>query len=145
MIELTEQQAQAIAVSGDTPPVVVDPKTKTSYVLLRQEVYEQLASEEYDDSPWTDEEMALLAAEAGEMLDSLQGTAGAALEDLRDLARGIYPPVLADQGLGAALEAQARKAAVPTTIEADGLDRFPQDVESAVYFCTLEALNNSRR
>jgi len=72
MIELTEQQAQAIALSSETPPVVVDPKTKTSYVLLRQEVYEQLTSEEYDDSPWTDDEMALLAAEAGEMLDSFR-------------------------------------------------------------------------
>jgi hypothetical protein len=72
VIELTEQQAQAIAVSGDRPPVVVDPKTKTAYVLLRQEVYQQLMGEEYDNSPWTDEEMALLAAEAGEMLDSFR-------------------------------------------------------------------------
>ena len=50
-----------------------------------------------------------------------------ALEDLRDLARGIYPPLLADKGLGAALEAQARKAAVPTTVAADGIERYPQD------------------
>jgi len=79
---------------------------------------------------------------AGEMLDSLQGTAGAALEDLRDLARGIYPPVLADQGLSAALETQARKAAVPTTVEAAGVGRYPREIEAAVYFCALEALNN---
>jgi hypothetical protein len=70
MIELTEQQAHALVVSGDTPPVVVDPTTKTAYVLLRQEVYERLTGEEYDDGPWTDEELALLAAEAGEMLDA---------------------------------------------------------------------------
>jgi hypothetical protein len=69
MIELTEQQAQAIAMSGEAPPVVVDPKTKTSYVLLRQEVYERLTGEVYDDSPWTDEEMDLLAAEVDAMLD----------------------------------------------------------------------------
>ncbi len=67
MIELTEQQAQAIAASVETPPVVQDPKTKTCYVLLRQEVYEQLTSEQYDDSPWTDEEMELLAWEAGKL------------------------------------------------------------------------------
>src|SRR5207253_887949 len=73
---------------------------------------------------------------------SLGPQANAALEDLRDLARGIYPPLLADKGLGAALEAQSRKAAVPTTVEADGIGRYPQDVEAAVYFCTLEALNN---
>jgi hypothetical protein len=70
MIELTEQQARALAGSNETPPVVVDPTTKTRYVLLRQEVYEHLIDDDSDDSPWTDEEMALLAAEAGEMLDS---------------------------------------------------------------------------
>src|SRR5439155_6050690 len=63
-------------------------------------------------------------------------------EDLRDLARGIYPPLLADQGLAPALEAQARKAAVPVTVEAAGVGRYSQEVEAAVYFCSLEALNN---
>jgi len=65
-----------------------------------------------------------------------------ALETLRDLARGIYPPLLADQGLVAALEAQARKAAVPVSVEADGVGRFDRDVEAGAYFCVLEALNN---
>ena len=77
-----------------------------------------------------------------EMLAGLQGQTNAALEDLRDLARGIYPPLLADKGLAKALEAQARKAAVATTVASDGLGRYPQDVESAVYFSCLEALNN---
>jgi signal transduction histidine kinase len=66
----------------------------------------------------------------------------AALEDLRDLARGIYPPLLADQGLVPALQAQAGKAALPVAIEADGIGRYPQDTEAAVYFCALEALQN---
>jgi signal transduction histidine kinase len=66
----------------------------------------------------------------------------AALDDLRDLARGIYPPLLADQGLVPALQAQVRRAALPVEIEADGVGRFPQDTEAAVYFCTLEALQN---
>ena len=65
-----------------------------------------------------------------------------ALEDLRDLARGIYPPLLADKGLASALEAQARKSPMPVSVEADGIARYPQDVESAVYFSCLEALNN---
>jgi hypothetical protein len=65
MIELTEQQVQAITAAGKTPPVVVDPKTKTAYVLLRQDMYERLTDKHYDDSPWTDEEMDLLAWEAG--------------------------------------------------------------------------------
>jgi signal transduction histidine kinase len=81
-------------------------------------------------------------AKAGAMLDTIQGSATSALEDLRDLARGIYPPLLADQGLAAALDAQARKAAVPTTVEAEQVGRYPQEVEAAVYFCALEALNN---
>jgi hypothetical protein len=66
MIELTELQMQAITTAGKSPPVVVDPTTKTAYVLLRLDVYERLKrAEEYDDSPWTDEEMELLAWEAG--------------------------------------------------------------------------------
>jgi signal transduction histidine kinase len=77
-----------------------------------------------------------------ELLARLQASASDALEDLRDLARGIYPPLLADKGLAAALEGQARKAAVPTTVEVEGVGRYPREVESTVYFCALEALNN---
>jgi signal transduction histidine kinase len=76
------------------------------------------------------------------LLIGLQAAANEALEDLRDLARGIYPPLLADKGLAAALESQARKAPLPVTVEPDGIGRYTQDVESAVYFCCLEALNN---
>jgi signal transduction histidine kinase len=81
-------------------------------------------------------------AKAGDMIDTLHGAATDALEDLRDLARGIYPPLLADKGLPAAIEAQARKAVVPVTVESDGIGRFDPDVESAVYFSCLEALQN---
>ena len=79
---------------------------------------------------------------AGAMLDTVQGAATDALEDLRDLARGIYPPLLADKGLPDAITAQERRAALPVEVEADGVGRYLQDVEAAVYFCTLEALNN---
>jgi signal transduction histidine kinase len=77
-----------------------------------------------------------------EMLAALQTEATDALEDLRDLARGIYPPVLADKGLAPALEAQARKSPVPVSVVSDGLGRYSQDIESAVYFSCLEALQN---
>ena len=77
-----------------------------------------------------------------ELGPALKNGLRAALDDLRDLARGIYPPLLADQGLIPALQAQARKAPVPVDIEADGIGRYPQDAEAAVYFCTLEALQN---
>jgi signal transduction histidine kinase len=82
------------------------------------------------------------AEPVGAAMPSLQQALQSALDDLRDLARGIYPPLLADRGLSAALEAQARKAAVPTTVEADGVGRYEEQVEAAVYFCTLEALQN---
>jgi signal transduction histidine kinase len=81
-------------------------------------------------------------AKARTMLEELQEQTTETLEDLRDLARGIYPPLLADKGLPAALEAQARKSPVPVTVHPDGVGRYGQDVESAVYFCCLEALNN---
>ena len=76
------------------------------------------------------------------ILGQAQADANDALENLRDLARGIYPPLLSDKGLAAALDAQARKAALPVTVQADGVGRFPQRIEGTVYFCTLEALNN---
>jgi signal transduction histidine kinase len=78
-------------------------------------------------------------------LGELKSDADEALETLRDLARGIYPPLLAEQGLRAAMEAQARRAAVPVTVEAGGLSRHAQDVEAAVYFCVLEALQNAQK
>jgi signal transduction histidine kinase len=76
------------------------------------------------------------------MLGDLQADANDALENLRDLARGVYPPLLADKGLSAALEAQARKAPMPVRVHADGTGRYPAEVEATVYFCALEALNN---
>jgi signal transduction histidine kinase len=77
-----------------------------------------------------------------ELLAELQQESNEALEDLRDLARGIYPPLLADKGLTAALEAQARKASVPVTVDPDGIGRFQPEIEAAVYFSCLEALQN---
>jgi PHD/YefM family antitoxin component YafN of YafNO toxin-antitoxin module len=65
MIELTEQQLQALEKLESTPPRVVNPRTKETFVLLRVEEYERLKDEEYDDSPWTREELETLAWEAG--------------------------------------------------------------------------------
>jgi signal transduction histidine kinase len=82
---------------------------------------------------------------AKETLEQLKSDADDALETLRDLARGIYPPLLADKGLRVALESQGRKTMVPVTVEAEGLGRYSQDVEAAVYFCVLEALQNIQK
>ena len=81
-------------------------------------------------------------AKTKKMLAQLQGEAADALENLRDLARGIYPPLLANAGLGAAIEAQARKSPVPVDFDVDGIGRYPQELEAAVYFCVLEAMQN---
>jgi signal transduction histidine kinase len=78
-------------------------------------------------------------------LEQLKGDADEALQTLRDLARGIYPPVLAEQGLPSALRAQARKATLPVTVDANGIGRYAQDTEAALYFCTLEALQNIQK
>lgn len=80
--------------------------------------------------------------EACQALEELRRDAAAALENLRDLARGIYPPRLADLGLAAALGAQASRSALPVTVDAGTLGRFPQETEAAVYFCCIEALQN---
>ena len=81
-------------------------------------------------------------AKAHALLAEVQADTTQTLEDLRDLARGIYPPLLADKGLAAALESQARKSAVPVTVDADRIGRYPQEAEAAVYFSCLEALQN---
>jgi signal transduction histidine kinase len=73
---------------------------------------------------------------------ALEADSDQALETLRALARGIYPPLLREQGLAAALRAEAEKMPLPATVRADRLDRYPPDVEAAVYFVCLEALQN---
>ena len=103
--------------------------------LVALQVRQRLAEQLIDRDP----------AKAKEMLGQIQVDTGTALDDLRDLARGIYPPLLADKGLVSALESQARKATMPVRIDAHDLGRFPQDVEAAVYFCTLEALQNTAK
>ena len=65
MIELTEQQVQALENAEALPARVLNPTTQQTFVLLSVDEYERLTQEEYDDSPWTDEEMELLAWEAG--------------------------------------------------------------------------------
>jgi len=79
------------------------------------------------------------------VLADLDKDATEAMETLRDLARGIYPPLLADEGLATAMKAQARKATVPVSVKADGIGRYPAEVEATVYFCCLEALQNVQK
>ncbi len=79
---------------------------------------------------------AVLVAEAREGVEE-------ALRELRDLARGIHPPVLTDRGLGAALAALTDRSAVPVHLEADVAERPPAAVETAAYFVAAEAIANA--
>jgi len=79
------------------------------------------------------------------MLGEIQGEVDAALDTLRSLALGIYPPLLEEQGIAAALAAQYLQSSQPVRLEADGLGRYPIELEAAVYFCALEALQNAAK
>jgi signal transduction histidine kinase len=85
------------------------------------------------------------SGEVRQVTGQLRAGLHAAIDDLRVLARGIYPPLLADQGLGPALRAQVGRAPLPVQVETDGIGRYPRDAEAAVYFCILEALQNTAK
>ena len=70
---------------------------------------------------------------------------GDALDDVRSLAAGVYPALLVDCGLDEALRAVARRSPVPAGVTASGIGRHPADLEAAVYFCCLEAMQNAAK
>jgi len=82
-------------------------------------------------------------AQAMAMIEDARSDVLATVEEVRALAHGIYPPLLMDRGLPEALQAAAGRAALPTVVVADDVGRYRQDVEAAVYFCCLEALQNA--
>jgi signal transduction histidine kinase len=82
---------------------------------------------------------------AAGMLEQLAEEVKETIQELRDLAHGIYPPLLADSGLGEALAAAGRRSPLPVTVSAEGTGRYGLEIESAVYFCCLEALQNASK
>ncbi len=82
------------------------------------------------------------ASKARALLAEVKDETTRALDTLRNLSHGIYPPVLTRQGLVAALESEAIGSAVPTSIDAGDLPRFGGEIEAAAYFCCLESLQN---
>jgi len=78
-----------------------------------------------------------------ELLGQLKAETRQALATLRELAHGIYPPLLADQGLAVAIGALAMKTALPAELSADGVGRYAEEIETAVYFCCVEAIQNA--
>ncbi|HEX5762952.1 MAG TPA: histidine kinase [Solirubrobacterales bacterium] len=80
-----------------------------------------------------------------EMVADLAPEVDEIIEEVRSLARGIYPPLLASSGLGEALRAAGQRSHLAVLVSAEGLGRFPSETESAVYFCCLEALQNASK
>ncbi len=76
------------------------------------------------------------------LLEELRLDAQTTLTELRELAHGIYPPLLMDRGLREALNAAANRSVLPADVHAE-VGRYPADLEAAVYFCCLEAMQNA--
>jgi len=76
------------------------------------------------------------------LLDQLDADVADAMASLRDLARGMYPPVLAEHGLVSALGSQIERHGLPVSLDARTLGRYAPEIEATVYFCCLEALQN---
>jgi len=96
------------------------------------------------------EQVRTQAVEAGAertaaLLEQLVGEVEDAAATLRDLAQGIYPPLLEEEGLGPALAQRVQGAPLPVTLHASGLGRYGREIEGAIYFCILEALQNAAR
>jgi signal transduction histidine kinase len=83
--------------------------------------------------------------EVASLLREARADAREAIAELRDLARGIAPPVLSDRGLAAAVEALGRRSAIPVTVDADVRERVPPIVETVAYFVVAEALTNAAK
>jgi signal transduction histidine kinase len=82
---------------------------------------------------------------AAEMLDELAGSVKETIAELRNLAHGIYPPLLVDSGLPEALRAAAGRSPLNVGVVTEGVGRYPTEIEAAVYFCVLEALQNAAK
>ena len=82
-------------------------------------------------------------AQAMAMIEEARADVLATVDEVRALAHGIYPPLLMDRGLPEALQAAAGRSALPASVDAIDIGRYAEDVEAAVYFCCLEAMQNA--
>lgn len=85
------------------------------------------------------------AAGTAQALQRLSADADGAVEAMREFARGVYPPLLEAEGLSSAISAHARRVPIPVTVDSDGIGRYSRQVESTIYFCVIEALENVTR
>jgi signal transduction histidine kinase len=94
--------------------------------------------------------LALAGEQAGDArvrgtLSEIGADLDEAIDELREVAHGIHPQVLTDHGLAAALAHVARAAAVPVDVASTGVSRYPADLESAIYYCCREAIQNASK
>jgi signal transduction histidine kinase len=90
------------------------------------------------------QQIATDPAAAEGLIDELRADVQAALMELRELAHGIYPPLLRERGLKEALRASASRSSLPVSVTI-GARRYPPELEAAIYFCCLEALQNAAK
>jgi len=134
VVELRASRARVVsAADAERRRIERDLHDGAQQHLIGLAVHLRLASDLADTDP----------AKATEILDSLSADIQQALDELRDLAHGIYPPLLQDRGLADALTAAAGRAPARVRVEASALGRYDPDVEAAAYFCCLEALQNA--
>jgi signal transduction histidine kinase len=131
--ELRESRARILAAADDERRRIErDLHDGGQQRLVALRVRLELADQLMQESP----------ARARRMLHQLVAEADATLAELRSLAAGVYPSLLADRGLEEALRSAALRSPVPASVSVDGEGRYPREVEAAVYFCCLEALQN---
>jgi signal transduction histidine kinase len=133
-VELVESRARIVA-AGDAERRKLERNLHdgAQQHLVAMAVKLRLAHDAVEDDP----------ADALELLDELKRDVQETIAELRALAHGIFPPLLVSGGLTEALPAAAGRAALPTSVDIAGLGRLPGDIEAAVYFCVVEALQNA--
>lgn len=134
--ELSQSRARLVAVADDTRRRIerdLHDGAQQRLIALRMRLTME-AERLRDEAPAAADELERLGEEVGETID-----------EVRDLAHGIYPSLLAERGLGDALRAAARTAPIPTSVDADGIGRYRPEVESTVYFACVEALQNAAK
>jgi signal transduction histidine kinase len=132
--EMRDTQARAAASADDTREQIErDLHDGAQQRLIALRIKLQLAAERYGDT----------ATDTTEELNRLGTEVQLAIDELRALAAGVFPAVLGDFGPVAALRQAVRAAPVPTTVSGANVGRYRPEIERAVYFCCLEALQNS--
>ena len=139
-LEEISAQAAAIRASRQRLVTAADAERQRLEQAIRRGVEQELASLAMR-LPAVDPELDREPLSAARLLDELTMDSQRTLESLRELAHGIYPPLLRDRGLAAALQSQITRQFASVPIGTDGLGRYPSEVEAAIYFCCVEVLS----